>query len=661
VPATKPGAAIAALLLTWATLTSPARAGTLGAPCLSSRVGDVLSDKLAAHGFDGALPMGWTLEEVGVAGDHIDLGTLDAEKHPHSVSLRLGDAPANAIAGHGRWFAFVIEPAGAPLDDAGRKALVDLAGRVDASVPEDEVRRVCVPGASSDRPTWVVVGALFYALVLAGSLVAAWRCRAQLRSRAAILPAVLTVLALGTRFAAHAGVGDIRQVLEAGVGQGFVPRAGWSALLRVIFTLLPPRYETIWAIHRVVGALAVPLLYCALRQRFPRCSVAAAGATALAVLPLAARFSASDTPYVPLCTAFVGAVVALTQFRQSGSRGALTIGMLLLTAAMHLRPDGPWLAVPAAILALTTDAVPAGRAFSPTTLVAGGVFLALNAVPSAWALAGHNHVGDGSLADYARYRFVLFGTLFGSPWTDLGMSPWPLSLLVLGGVMLAARAGRPGIGWLVATLVAMPLRFEAPEQYANARYHLPSVYLACGLAGMAASYLVERAARRLPVWLDPSIASGALALLAAVPRFDLLTRMWTPQQEFEYYRAGRRKLDPACTVVALMDGQDAGFVPFSDPDVPAAIDIHTFLAGSVKSSCVVYYRSANCRSPQVLGLPGTAPFEENPWCRDLEQQETLVPLDEKPLPARPYRGETYSLDPVPVGFYRLVDRHEVPH
>jgi hypothetical protein len=135
---------VSLVLLTLACLTAPAAAAEPdGAPCLSSQVGEILSAKLAAHAFDSALPAGWTIQEVGVAGDHIDLGTLDERGHPHSVALRLRGAVAGGFDGQGRWFAFVIEPGGTPIDDSGRRGLLELAARVDAAVPEDEALRVC--------------------------------------------------------------------------------------------------------------------------------------------------------------------------------------------------------------------------------------------------------------------------------------------------------------------------------------------------------------------------------------------------------------------------------------------------------------------------------------------------------------------------------------
>jgi hypothetical protein len=628
------------------------------APCFSPRVGEILSARLASHTFDGALPVGWTIEEVTVAPDHIELGVVDAAKHPHGVTLRVAGRAEDAVDGRGRSLVFAIDTRGVPIDDAGRQGLLELAARVDAAIPDEETRRALPERqALSGSQLWLSAGCVFYAIAIAAALVAAWRSTRYLGSADAIAPAVLTLIALGVRFFARAGMGDTRDVLGAVVGDGFRQRAGWSAFLRLLFLWLPARYETIWTVHRVVGALAVPLLYAALRQRFPQRSIAAAGATALAVVPLVARFSASDTPYVPLCTAFLGSVVALTRFRQSGSRGALAVGLILLTAAMQLRPDGLWLVVPAAILVLSVPCVAAGRAFSGATLVGAALFAIANLIPSVWALSGHNKIGDGSLGAYTSTNFILVGTLRGSPWTDLAMSPWPLSLLVLGGVAVAARSGRAGVGWLTATLVAMPLDFPATNQYANARYHLPAVYLACGLAGLGTAYLVERVARRLPAQLDPLVVAATLVLVAALPRLDLLRRQWTPQEEFDFYRAGVARFDRGCEIVALTHGPDAGFVPSSDPEVRAPTDIDAFLQDPppASSTCLVYYRAANCRSADAAGLPNGAAFDENPACRELERRATLLPVTEANLRARPYRGERYSTDPVAVGFYRIVD------
>ena len=83
--------------------------------------------------------------------------------------------------------------------------------------------------------------------------------------------------------------------------------------------MLPRQDETIWTIDRLLGALAVPLFYLVMRKRFADPTAAVGGAAVLAVTPLLARFSASDTPYIPLCAALLGAVVAYDSFAESAS------------------------------------------------------------------------------------------------------------------------------------------------------------------------------------------------------------------------------------------------------------------------------------------------------------------------------------------------------
>ncbi len=356
-------------------------------------------------------------------------------------------------------------------------------------------------------------------------------------SPAAALPAALALGALVLRFAqAHPIPSDIRDVIGTGV---FLQerRAGWSCFLHLVFSVLPATHDSVWNLNRVFGALAVPLLYVAMRRRFTALAATAA-ATALAVTPLVVRFSASDTPYVPLCTAFLGAIVALDLFASSGSRAALALGLGLLTCAMQLRPDGPWLIVPAAIL-FACHPIDLRSIARPSVLGLGAAFLAINVPFSWWAFTGHK--SSAALAPANFQRFVGVGSLFGSPWVDLNMSPWPLSLLVAAGIVAAVRARRPGVLWLIATLLAFPFNESAVAQYANARYHVPAVHLACGLAGMAVAELVGLAARARPSLLPVPVAVAIAVFLgpaaAALPRMDLLSRMWTPQLEFERLRA----------------------------------------------------------------------------------------------------------------------------
>ncbi len=511
--------------------------------------------------------------------------------------------------------------------------------------------------------SWIMVGESFFLVLLGAVVVGLKRLRGRVvmaRGDARII-VLLTAVALLLRWMAHAGPSDIRAVIE----EGGTRRAGWAALLRLIFDVLPRHDETIWTINRIVGALSVPLLYAVIRRRFADPMAAIAAAAALAVTPLIARFSASDTPYILLCAALLGAVIAFDQYAESGSMGALALALGLLTATLQLRPEGSWLIVPTTLVALA-GGVPTdwrARLWRPSFALCALLFVALNVVATSWALTGNARHLTG---------FVLLGSVFGSPWADPDTTPRLLGLLVGLGAMAALlyRYRSSGTLWLMAVLVALPLDYPATilssimidghmaiasmPQYANARYHLPAMYLACGLAGLGVATFLDLLRRLLRRELPGArmIALG-IVCLAALPGFDLLGRMWTPQREYELFRNGLAGVAPTCRVVTLLNGMDAGFVPFSYLAPGGLLDIDDLLADPSAEGCFIYYRSGNCYTLDLVPEGERAGFEMNPKCRAIEQRFRLEALVEAEVPAQAYRGEVYARNPLPLGFYRL--------
>lgn len=520
--------------------------------------------------------------------------------------------------------------------------------------PHDEAEPAS-PHTAFPVPPWVTAGQYFFVLLSAGVLVALWRSRARLMTREAVVPAVLFLLALALRFAAHAVPADIRAVLE----QYSLARLGWSAFLHLVYATLPERDETFWTISRFAGALAVPLLYAVVRARFTERLVAVGAAAMLAVTPLLVRFSATDTPYILLSAAFLGAIVAYDRFAASASASAMALALALLTAAMQLRPDAPWLIVPAACLVLARP-LPRWRTFLRPSLVACALaFVALNTAATLAAVAATGRVQGG----YWEY-VVVVAPILRSPWGVGEMTPPTLAVLVAFGALAALFNGRAGALWLLAVLIANPFSFPADSyrdglvlgQYANARYYIPAMYLACGLGGLGVAALVRalgRLARRdLPA---PAAVAVGIVCLAAAPGLDLLWRMWTPQREFEFFRSGLAQLDPACRLVTLSNTRDAGFIPF-DYLVPGrTLDLVQFLADP-HGSCFVYYRTANCYSPDILPEAEPATFVMHPACREIEDRFDLRPIVVTDLPVLPYRAEIYARDPLPVGFFAVNER-----
>ncbi len=513
---------------------------------------------------------------------------------------------------------------------------------------------------------WVQLGDVFFMLLAGGVVVGFWRSRSAVMNRDGSMLLALTALALLLRFVAHAGPSDVREVInEAGTR-----RAGWAALLHVIFSVLPRTDETIWTFNRIVGALSVPVLYAVMRRRFADRTAALAGAAALAVTPLIVRFSASDAPYIPLCAAWLGAIVAYDRWVESGSAGTLALALGLLTAALQLRPEGPWLIVPTTLLAVA-GGVPADlrtRLRRPSVVVCALLFVAINALFASLAFSGNGHYLEG---------FVLVGSIFGSPWVDPNITPRMLGALVGLGASAALlyRYRRAGVLWLGAVLITFPLSYPVSitsavpvdgrlvvaevQQFADARYHIPAMYLACGLAGFGVATglaLIRRLIGR-PLPVASAVAVG-IVCMAAVPRLDLLWRMWTPQREFEFFRNNLTRVDPECRIVTTVRGEDAGFVPFQYlwPDM---VDVADFLATPAAGACFVYYRAGNCYAVDLVPGRDRSTFQINPTCRAVEERFRLEPIAEQSLPAVPYRGEVYARNPLPVGFYRL--REVEPH
>jgi hypothetical protein len=211
------------------------------------------------------------------------------------------------------------------------------------------------------------------------------------------------------------------------------------------------------------------------------------------------------------------------------------------------------------------------------------------------------------------------------------------------------------VTWLAATLVAMPFALPAVGNWARMRYHLPSMHLASGLAGLGIAWGVEASFARARRPADGTLAAGVAALvavLASLPRVDVLRRMYTFQLELDAFRTAVREHAGDCGIVAFLHGQDAGLVPFDDPERGRILDLDEFLQKGPARKCFVYYREASCFSPEIVGR-GVVDFSQAQACRDFEARVPMTPLAEWSLPARPCCSERYARNPLPVGLFRI--------
>jgi hypothetical protein len=171
--------------------------------------------------------------------------------------------------------------------------------------------------------------------------------------------------------------------------------------------------------------------------------------------------------------------------------------------------------------------------------------------------------------------------------------------------------------------------------------------------------VIEAMARARGAQFAPAATTAlaiGLPIAAALPRADVLVRRWTPQSEFERFRAGIRALSDRPTIITLFDVRDGGFVPAADPRDPDAydlVDLERFAAAPAAAVGSFYYRAANCVSPDAAD-PSLGRFHLEDGCDAFESRYALSPVWEASLPALPYRGERYTRDPVPIGLYRVV-------
>jgi hypothetical protein len=219
-------------------------------------------------------------------------------------------------------------------------------------------------------------------------------------------------------------------------------------------------------------------------------------------------------------------------------------------------------------------------------------------------------------------------------------------------------------------MLAAPFDFPAHlggdvGHYANARYHIPAIYLACGLAGLGVAAIVRVVGRALPERQQlagsgraiplAQLVALAIVVAAAAPGFGVLRRMWAPQIEYEVFRGGLERIGPDCRVVTLLDVSDAGFVPFPYLAPGRMLDIGDYVQDP-QDGCAAYYRAGNCYSARLVAETEQARSDMHPACATIERTFELEPILETQVAALAYRGEVYLKNPLPVGFYWLHPR-----
>jgi hypothetical protein len=356
-----------AVLLVLLALPASARAAGPTSRCLPPRAGEILSAQLQTGAFDAALPAGWTLDHLDPRRESIEVGVVDAQKHPHQVTLKLsGDAPD----GKGRSFIFFIDagppPDGGaqpPPDAAGRAALLHLASLVDAALP-GSLFVACAPVPDQwTSPTQTtdpipptlprnaaLLVALLEVLILAGALLLAWRHnraapRLSLVERGAIF---LGALAAFHHLSGASPVlwidmlhdeGDVRRCLfenactligDAASVEGVYHEVGWLHF-RALAEFVGLGLQSVHLLWQVLSAAGVVLVASAAHRTGGRIAAALSAIFFLTLAGSAITFLAVFNS-VPLL--FLGAVLLVSCATAAEQGTALSVALAALVAAV---------------------------------------------------------------------------------------------------------------------------------------------------------------------------------------------------------------------------------------------------------------------------------------------------------------------------------------
>jgi hypothetical protein len=499
-----------------------------------------------------------------------------------------------------------------------------------------------------------LAGLLLAALVPATVLIA-WRRRGALgRDDLAVLGGCL-ILGLAVRGLAVPFPSDIRSALDMGftIAPSHNWAAGYSFVQHVLFLALPATLENVCRANILFDMLSVGLVW-ALSRRFLRDPAAAAAAAAVyAAQPVSARFAASDSAHVLLTSCYLLSLWLVAVWREEGKLRILVAAAAWWAFACNVRMEAVIFAPAAALIAggMLSDA-PLRREHAAPALLAAAPFLVFPAAD----ILGHLRDGHGA--------FNLSG-LFSNPLFQGSDIPVPVAAAALLGIGAALRSPAWRVGaarWLAAlALIALPSMPLRETEQTNYRYFLPMLALWAVPAGQGAALAAGAFFAGRPGPRLRPLALIALVAAASAPWWGFLRKTWTHQLEFMSVRRQLREIDDGCAIVRLARFRsEAGLEISPMLSLEAGrshrwVDVEDFLKAPSFGACVMYYQAASCHGRDSRGfLEPAVPVHVRAECREMRERFRLEPVAESRLPAAPYGAESYTEDPVPVGWYRVI-------
>ena len=436
-------------------------------------------------------------------------------------------------------------------------------------------------------------------------------------------------------------------------GPGF---RAWSMIWLGLFGLDD---STVFLAGAFTGALTIVPLMVLARSTDSGRWVALAAGLVLALWPIHARLSSTDDPAGLIALLLLSAVTLIELARRLASAELLIGSWLAATLAAAIRPE-PALVLGCLALVVVSSPVLRRLQLRPKVAFASGLVLAIGGVLLAGSIsaAAANFSPFDSLAPYHLLRLLGMegGSILVPP-----QSHWTLSIMVLIGAIAAVRL----VGWrallwlLIGLLPALPTAALARADAVTARYQLALIPFAALFVGLGLTWLsglLPKVAPRALGWLSVCLA-GVIGWVAVwqlfVPPPEPTFRL-----EYHFFRQHLLQVDPDCKLVQTRWEGDYGLGP--PVQLPGMIGSgHQWVRATdyldPDAECLVYWQAASCRA---RWLDAEQKAELQPECDRIENGFRLEPIAAGYIPARTGFYETYSLDPVPVGFYRLHDRAE---
>jgi hypothetical protein len=621
---------------------------------------------------------GWQVPDIEIPKDRIRAHLSGPHGEKLVIELRDNQGRKDAAGSTPSFELFVVSSHG--LDDQARTLLVRNVAQAIANKDDGEFwHLIASPAAnlspSRPNPWFSSLGALatlawmaaFWSLLILGLVFALRRkpWKEPEQRRILIEIAVLTIAAFIIRqWLMIPGPGQmVSRLPEPSAPPSGYPQfgCGFGGWILGWFWIFGSDDKIAFMAGAVAGALTViPVYFLAWFGSGSRWAGLAAGA-AMVLWPIHARLSPTDDAGGLIALLLISSLALVISSGRFKSGSLLFLGWLAGCLAATTRPEMSLALLPLGVIVLITPSIRKIQfrplVLAPTILLGLLTCMAVYTA-SIEAMSGGFSPLFCATNSEARGLFDLFGgrSILAPPRT-----PWPFTVLFLAGlvVSLFRTRGRTILWLCIGLLPALPTACFSRTDIVTARYQLQLVPLGATLAGMCVAWLWEAMLRIRPRFGSflVILAASAAAVIAAKP---LVFRPLEPtfKLEYRFFRENIGKVPAGCRIVRIS-------WPYGDIGLRVPTYLTRLLGLDLSwvepsaeldpsKGCLAYWQPASCRAwSQSLK---SATWAVMPECLAIESAFRLDPIATTGLPSRPEFCDNYRIDPVPVGFYRLLPK-----